>query len=122
MAHDNWTSHDQQCCLVENGRRCGRVAGNASYSKRIQKTVAQRKLKLHMDNSVSNNILRSNLIGNVEILKFQERVEQVFHFIYRPAISIFVTTTKNLSKAYVQKENGRIRKMIREKQILNTQK
>lgn len=49
--HDNWTSHDQQCCLVEAGRRCGRVAGNASYSKRIQKTVAQRKLKLHMDNS-----------------------------------------------------------------------
>ena len=53
MAHDNWTSHDQQCCLVENGRRCQRLAGNASYSKRIQKTVAQRKLKLHMDNSVS---------------------------------------------------------------------
>ena len=55
MGHgnDNWTSHDQQCCLVEAGRRCGRVAGNASYSKRIQKTVAQRKLKLHMDNSVS---------------------------------------------------------------------
>ena len=54
MGHgnDNWTSHDQQCCLVEAGRRCGRVAGNASYSKRIQKTVAQRKLKLHMDNSV----------------------------------------------------------------------
>lgn len=51
MAHDNWTSHDQQCCLVEAGRRCSRVAGNASYSKRIQKTVAQRKLKLHMDNS-----------------------------------------------------------------------
>ena len=56
MAHDNWTSHDQQCCLVESGRRCGRVAGNASYSKRIQKTVAQRKLKLHMDNSVSKNL------------------------------------------------------------------
>ena len=55
MGHDNWTSHDQQCCLVESGRRCGRVAGNASYSKRIQKTVAQRKLKLHMDNSVSFN-------------------------------------------------------------------
>ena len=56
MGHgnDNWTSHDQQCCLVEAGRRCGRVAGNASYSKRIQKTVAQRKLKLHMDNSVSD--------------------------------------------------------------------
>ena len=46
-------SHDQQCCLVDNGRRCSRVAGNASYNKRIQKTVAQKKLKLHMDNSVS---------------------------------------------------------------------
>ena len=51
---DTWASHDQQCCLVDNGRRCTRVAGNASYNKRIQKTVAQKKLKLHMDNSVSN--------------------------------------------------------------------
>jgi len=48
---DTWASHDQQCCLVDNGRRCTRVAGNASYNKRIQKTVAQKKLKLHMDNS-----------------------------------------------------------------------
>ena len=49
-----WSSgREQQCCLVENGRRCTRPAGNASYSKRIQKTVVQRKLKLHMDNSVS---------------------------------------------------------------------
>lgn len=52
--NDHWTSHDQQCCLVDSGKRCGRVAGNASYNKRIQKTVAQKKLKLHMDNSVSN--------------------------------------------------------------------
>jgi len=29
-----------------------RAAGNASYSKRIQKTVVQRKLKLHMDEAV----------------------------------------------------------------------
>ena len=47
---------DTKCCLVENGRRCGRTAGNASYSKRIQKTVAQKKLKLHMDNSVNIKI------------------------------------------------------------------
>lgn len=40
---------NQTCCLVDSGRRCSRLAGNASYSKRIQKTVAQRKLKLHMD-------------------------------------------------------------------------
>ncbi len=49
-----WNSgREQQCCLVENGLRCKEPAGNASYSKRIQKTVAQRKLKLYMDNSVS---------------------------------------------------------------------
>ena len=47
------SSREQQCCLVEYGRRCQKPAGNASYSKRIQKTVAQKKLKLHMDNSVS---------------------------------------------------------------------
>jgi histone deacetylase complex subunit SAP30 len=45
------SEHQQQCCLVENGRRCARTAGNASYNKRIQKTVVQRKLNLHMDNS-----------------------------------------------------------------------
>ncbi|XP_023323284.1 histone deacetylase complex subunit SAP30L [Eurytemora carolleeae] len=40
---------EQHCCLLETGRRCSRLAGNASYSKRIQKTVAQRKLKLSLD-------------------------------------------------------------------------
>ncbi|CAH3176694.1 unnamed protein product [Porites evermanni] len=39
----------QICCLVEDGERCKRPAGNASYSKRIQKTVSQRKLKLSLD-------------------------------------------------------------------------
>ncbi|XP_059079916.1 histone deacetylase complex subunit SAP30 homolog [Tigriopus californicus] len=45
---------EQICCLKENGRRCGRVAGNASYSKRIQKTVMQRKLKLFEDASANH--------------------------------------------------------------------
>ncbi|EDO36011.1 predicted protein [Nematostella vectensis] len=40
---------EQICCLVEDGNRCKLTAGNASYSKRIQKTVAQRKLKLSLD-------------------------------------------------------------------------
>ena len=43
----------QICCLVEDGDRCKRLAGNASYSKRIQKTVAQKKLKLSLDINVS---------------------------------------------------------------------
>ncbi|CAH1267321.1 histone deacetylase complex subunit SAP30L-like [Branchiostoma lanceolatum] len=43
--------HGQICCLVDDGERCSRMAGNASYSKRIQKTVAQKKLKLNIDHS-----------------------------------------------------------------------
>lgn len=42
-------NHNQICCLLDGGERCSRPAGNASYSKRIQKTVAQRKLKLNID-------------------------------------------------------------------------
>ena len=50
----------QICCLVEDNERCKRPAGNASYSKRIQKTVSQRKLKLSLDVNVSENFFRLN--------------------------------------------------------------
>lgn len=46
---------DQICCLIDNGDRCTKPAGNASYSKRIQKTAAQRRLNLDIDNSVSTH-------------------------------------------------------------------
>jgi len=39
---------NELCCLIEDGNKCRRPAGNASFSKRIQKTV-QRKLKLSLD-------------------------------------------------------------------------
>ncbi|KAK5644297.1 hypothetical protein RI129_008142 [Pyrocoelia pectoralis] len=42
---------DQICCLVDNNERCTKPAGNASYSKRIQKTVTQRRLSLSIDTS-----------------------------------------------------------------------
>merc|ERR1711936_333885 len=45
----NTSTTNQYCCLLENGRPCNRPASNASYSKRIQGTVAQRKLKLQLD-------------------------------------------------------------------------
>ena len=32
------TNHSQICCLLDRGERCGQVAGNASYNKRISKT------------------------------------------------------------------------------------
>ena len=47
------SGHGQICCLVDDGQRCSRPAGNACYSKRIAKTVQQRKLKLTIDHSVS---------------------------------------------------------------------
>lgn len=43
---------DQICCLIEDGESCRNAAGNASYSKRIQKTVTQRRLKLNIDPQV----------------------------------------------------------------------
>nr|CAD7265967.1 unnamed protein product [Timema shepardi] len=52
---------DQECSLVDDGERCRRPAGNASYSKRIQKTVTQRRLKLHLDNLVSSEYNRIGL-------------------------------------------------------------
>jgi hypothetical protein len=46
------TAQNEICCLIEDGNKCRRPAGNASFSKRIQKTV-QRKLKLSLDSYVS---------------------------------------------------------------------
>ncbi|KAI4497498.1 hypothetical protein M0802_007509 [Mischocyttarus mexicanus] len=46
---DSRGATDQICCLVDEGERCSRPAGNASYSKQIQKTVTQRRLKLNLD-------------------------------------------------------------------------
>ena len=40
------------CCLLESGIRCIRLAGNACYNKRIQKTVQQKRLKLVVDPGV----------------------------------------------------------------------
>lgn len=48
---------DQICCLVDDNERCRRSAGNAAYSKRIQKTVTQRRLKLNIDPQVCNTYL-----------------------------------------------------------------
>lgn len=37
------------CCLFDNGIRCDRVAGNASFNARIQKVVATKKLNFAQD-------------------------------------------------------------------------
>uniref|UniRef100_A0A3P9PDU3 Sap30-like n=1 Tax=Poecilia reticulata TaxID=8081 RepID=A0A3P9PDU3_POERE len=50
------------CCLIEDGERCGRSAGNASFSKRIQKSISQKKLKLDIDKSVDLFQLQVNTL------------------------------------------------------------
>ncbi|XP_071846638.1 histone deacetylase complex subunit SAP30L-like isoform X2 [Apostichopus japonicus] len=50
--HSGDVGHGQICCLMDDSVRCKRPAGNACYSKRIAKTVQQRKLKLNIDHSV----------------------------------------------------------------------
>jgi histone deacetylase complex subunit SAP30 len=37
------------CCLIDDGIKCKNAAGNASFSKRIQKGISQRKMKLMLD-------------------------------------------------------------------------
>lgn len=49
---------DQICCLIDDNERCRNAAGNASYSKRIQKTVTSRRLRLSIDPQVSGGRAR----------------------------------------------------------------
>ncbi|XP_053315674.1 histone deacetylase complex subunit SAP30 [Spea bombifrons] len=42
-------TNGQLCCLKDEGERCSRPAGNASFSKRIQKSIAQKKVKIDLD-------------------------------------------------------------------------
>ncbi|XP_006770809.1 PREDICTED: histone deacetylase complex subunit SAP30 [Myotis davidii] len=55
-------------CLREDGERCGRAAGNASFSKRIQKSISQKKVKIELDKSVRHLYIcdyHKNLIQSV---------------------------------------------------------
>ena len=52
-SEDNSPKPPRVCCLIEEKERCKRLAGNACYSKRIQKTVSQKKLKLAAADRVS---------------------------------------------------------------------
>ncbi|EDW86477.1 histone deacetylase complex subunit SAP30 homolog [Drosophila tropicalis] len=53
---DSRGHQDQTCCLIDDLERCRNQAGYARYSKRIQKTVAQKRLKLSIDPSAQQNI------------------------------------------------------------------
>lgn len=78
-SRDSKRSHDQLCCLIEfdqmigDGERCPRLAGNASYSKRIQKTVQQRKLRLHMDSSARHIYICDYHKGLIQSVRVRQR-------------------------------------------------
>uniref|UniRef100_A0A8D0ZSR9 Histone deacetylase complex subunit SAP30L n=1 Tax=Sus scrofa TaxID=9823 RepID=A0A8D0ZSR9_PIG len=58
----------QLCCLREDGERCSRAAGNASFSKRIQKSISQKKVKIELDKSARHLYIcdyHKNLIQSV---------------------------------------------------------
>lgn len=76
---------DKICCLQEDGFRCQRQAGNASYSKKIRNTV--RQLKLHLDAVVCLKLFLCLLIK----LYFLNLIPILF---FRLDISTFVIITK----------------------------
>lgn len=45
------------CCLFDNGIRCDRVAGNASFSVRIQKIVGTKKMNFALDQSARHSYI-----------------------------------------------------------------
>ncbi|KAG7174368.1 histone deacetylase complex subunit SAP30-like [Homarus americanus] len=76
---DSGSQHDQVCCLVDAGERCTQSAGNAAYNKRIQKTVAQRKLRLHMDSTSSHNYIcehHKSVIQSVRVKRKRRESEE----------------------------------------------
>ncbi|XP_063776710.1 histone deacetylase complex subunit SAP30 [Pseudophryne corroboree] len=58
----------QLCCLRDEGERCPRPAGNASFSKRIQKSISQKKVKIDLDKTARHLYIcdfHKNLIQSV---------------------------------------------------------
>lgn len=51
---------DQLCCLLEDGEKCRRLAGNASFNFRVQKLVKQRKLGLTLDPECKHTYICDN--------------------------------------------------------------
>lgn len=83
---DSRGAADQICCLVDEGERCTRPAGNASYSKRIQKTVTQRRLKLNLDQVVRLFITESCVKNCSEI--FLKIYFKVILFLFQIILNI----------------------------------
>lgn len=72
-AHSNQDQVTKICCLVDGGERCTQTAGNAAYNKRIMKTVAQRKLRLHIDSTSSHNYICEYHKGVIQSVRVKRK-------------------------------------------------
>lgn len=98
---------DQTCCLFDHKEKCLNPAGNASYSKRIQKTVTLRRLNLSIDSSVCT----ININLHISITLF-----------HRPDILTYVISINQLSNVLEPNLGAKIQRMIAMKPILMFQK
>ncbi|XP_065325424.1 histone deacetylase complex subunit SAP30L-A-like isoform X2 [Gordionus sp. m RMFG-2023] len=49
--------NDQECCLVANGEKCHRVAGNGSYNKRVQNIIDIKGLDMSVDINIPHTYI-----------------------------------------------------------------
>jgi hypothetical protein len=47
---------EQVCCLIDREKKCKRLAGHASYNRRIQKIVFKYSLGLRIDDMVRESL------------------------------------------------------------------
>ncbi|XP_037943086.1 histone deacetylase complex subunit SAP30 homolog [Teleopsis dalmanni] len=64
---------DQTCCLIDDNERCRNPAGYASYSKRIQKTVSQKRLKLSSDPTAQHIYICDYHKGRIQSARTKRR-------------------------------------------------
>lgn len=73
------TGNAQICCLIDEGIRCTRLSGNASCSKRIQRTMMQRKLPLTIDESARHIYIcdhHKNIIQSMRSISKRKRKDE----------------------------------------------
>jgi histone deacetylase complex subunit SAP30 len=73
------TGNAQICCLIDEASRCNRLAGNASCSKRIQRTMMQRKLRLTIDESAGHIYIcdhHKNIIQSMRSISKRKRKDE----------------------------------------------
>lgn len=63
------TEFVKPCCLIDNGVKCDRVAGNASFNARIQKIVASKKMNFVLDSTARHTYICDEHKGIINVAK-----------------------------------------------------